>query len=113
MAVRRQGLGLFANEQARLHEREGRTGCATPADLEAVARRGAPTKESFGAFWERWLSRRKQYLEPGTWQAYERDGRLRFVPAPVSTALERVDVDHIRGSMDEWLEAMEAEELAP
>ncbi len=24
------------------------------------------TKETFGAFWERWLSRRKPYLEPGT-----------------------------------------------
>ena len=26
------------------------------------------TKETFGAFWERWLTRRKPYLEPGTWQ---------------------------------------------
>ena len=39
------------------------------------------TKETFGAFWKRWLSRRKPYLEPGTWRAYERDGRLRLMPA--------------------------------
>ena len=71
------------------------------------------TKETFGAFWERWLSRRKPYLEPGTWQAYERDGRLRLEPALGATVLGRLDVEHVRGLMDEWVEAMEAEELAP
>ena len=71
------------------------------------------TKETFGAFWERWLSRRKPYLEPGTWRAYERDGRLRLMPALGSTELGRLDVEHVRGLMDEWVEAMEAEDLAP
>ena len=71
------------------------------------------TKETFGAFWERWLDRRKPYLEDGTWQGYERDGRLRLVPALGSVPLGRLDVDHVRGLMDEWVEAMEADELAP
>ena len=39
------------------------------------------TKETFGVFWERWLNGRRPYLEPGSWQAYERDGRLRLLPA--------------------------------
>ncbi len=71
------------------------------------------TKETFGAFWSRWLDRRKPYLEEGTWGAYERDGRLRLVPALESVPLGRLDVEHVRELMDQWTEAMEAEELAP
>ena len=70
------------------------------------------TKETFGAFWSRWLDRRKPYLEDGTWQAYERDGRLRLVPGLGEVPLGRLDVEHVRGLMDEWVEAMEADELA-
>src|SRR5271165_1044085 len=36
------------------------------------------TKESFSTYWERWLARRKPYLEPSTWSAYEIDGRKRL-----------------------------------
>ncbi len=71
------------------------------------------TKETFGAFWSRWLDRRKPYLEEGTWGAYERDGRLRLMPALGSVPLGRLDVEHVRELMDQWTEAMEAEELAP
>ena len=71
------------------------------------------TKETFGAFWDRWLSRRRAYLEPGTWQAYERDGRLRLLPALGPVGLGRLDGEHVRGLMDEWVEAMEADGLAP
>jgi integrase len=70
------------------------------------------TKETFGAFWSRWLDRRKPYLEDGTWEAYERDGRLRLVPGLGEVPLGRLDVEHVRGLMDEWVEAMEANELA-
>jgi integrase len=70
------------------------------------------TKETFGAFWSRWLDRRKPYLEEGTWRAYERDGRLRLVPALDEVPLGRLDIEHVRGLMDEWVEAMEADELA-
>ena len=113
MAVRGQTFGWLADEQAQLYEREGRAGCPAPVGREAGARRGSPYQGNIGAFWERWLSRRKPYLESGTWQAYERDGRLRLIPALESTELGRLDVEHIRGLMDEWVEAMEAEELAP
>jgi integrase len=71
------------------------------------------TKETFGAFWSRWLDSRRPYLEAGTWAAYERDGRLRLVPALGAVPLGRLDVDHVRDLMDQWTEAMEAEELAP
>jgi integrase len=71
------------------------------------------TKETFGAFFERWLARRKPYVEQGTWSAYERDGRLRLLPGLESLPLGQLDVEHVRGLMDEWVEAMEAEELRP
>jgi integrase len=70
------------------------------------------TRETFGAFWARWLERRKPYLEPGTWDAYERDGRLRLLPALGSVALGKLDVEHVRGLLDELIEALEAEELS-
>ena len=71
------------------------------------------TKETFGAFWTRWLDRRKPYLEEGTWGAYERDGRLRLMPALESVALERLEVGHVHELMDRMTEAMDAEGLAP
>jgi integrase len=71
------------------------------------------TKEAFGGFWPRWLDRRKPYLEKGTWEAYERDGRLRLMPVLESVPLERIEVEHVRELMDQMTEAMEAEELAP
>ena len=39
------------------------------------------TKETFGGYWEKWLQRRRPYLEPGTWSGYEISGRKRLVPA--------------------------------
>jgi integrase len=71
------------------------------------------TRETFGAFFERWLARRKPYVEHGTWTAYERDGRLRLLPGLESVPLGQLDVEDVRGLMDEWVEAMEAEELRP
>jgi integrase len=71
------------------------------------------TKETFAAFWERWLASRKPYLEDGTWGAYERDGRLRLLPALGETPLGRLDVAAVREAMDRWIEAMKADELAP
>jgi integrase len=71
------------------------------------------TRETFAAYWQRWLNGRRAYLEPGTWQAYERDGRLRLLPALGDVALGRLSVDHMRDAMDGWIESMEAEEIAP
>ncbi|MGO9907481.1 MAG: hypothetical protein ACLP4R_08515 [Solirubrobacteraceae bacterium] len=39
------------------------------------------TKETFGAYWDRWLAQRRPYLEAGTWTGYETSGRKRLVPA--------------------------------
>ena len=71
------------------------------------------TKETFGGFWPRWLARRKPYLSEGTWKAYERDGRLRLMPALESLPLTRLGVDHVRDLVDELAESMEAGEIAP
>lgn len=50
--------------------------------VEQVERRElVHTAETFGAYWARWLQRRRPYLEPGTWGAYEIDGRKRLLPA--------------------------------
>jgi integrase len=82
--------------------------------LEKVERREViHTKETFGGFWPRWLDRRKPYLSPGSWEAYERDGRLRLLPALESIPLERLEVDHIRDLVDGLAESMEAGEIAP
>jgi hypothetical protein len=45
------------------------------------------TRESFGHFWDRWLTRRKPYLEPATWRGYEINGRKRLLPECVRTDL--------------------------
>jgi integrase len=71
------------------------------------------TKETFGDFFPRWLKRRRPYLSEGTWNAYERDGRLRLLPALESLALGRIEVDHVRDLVDELAESMEAGEIAP
>jgi integrase len=71
------------------------------------------TREAFGAWWSRWLERRKPYLEQGTWSAYERDGRLRLLPVLENLSLVHLDVERVRDLMDNWTEAMEADELAP
>jgi integrase len=71
------------------------------------------TRETFGAFWERWLAGRQPYLEPGTWHAYERDGRLRLLPALGSLPLGQVDADRLRALIHEWVEGIDAKKLAP
>jgi hypothetical protein len=53
------------------------------------------------------------YVEPGTWQAYERDGRLRLLPVLGELPLGRMGLEQVREAMDRWIEKMETEELAP
>lgn len=71
------------------------------------------TKETFGGYWARWLSRRRPYLEPGTWAGYEIDGRKRLVPAFGNRSLGELSVDDIRDFAAELAEAVDAGELAP
>lgn len=82
--------------------------------LERVERREiVHTKETFGEFFPRWLTRRKPYLEEGSWGAYERDGRIRLLPALESVPLGVMEVEHMRDLMDVMTEGMEAGEIAP
>ena len=70
------------------------------------------TTETFGRYWERWLARRRPYLEDGTWSGYEINGRKRLLPAFADTRLGALSVDDIRAFIAEQAEAVEAGELA-
>lgn len=70
------------------------------------------TRETFGAYWERWLARRRPYLETGTWSGYEIAGRKRLAPAFGSRSLGELSVDEIREFVAELAEEIEAGELA-
>jgi Phage integrase, N-terminal SAM-like domain len=70
------------------------------------------TRETFGGYWERWLARRRPYLEPGTWGGYEIAGRKRLVPAFGSRSLGELSIDDVREFVAELAEEVEAGELA-
>ncbi len=71
------------------------------------------TRLSFGEHWQRWLARRKPYLEPATWQGYEIDGRKRLLPAFASIPLGQLGVEPVRAWMEEQAEAVDAGERSP
>ena len=70
------------------------------------------TNETFGSWWETWLRRRKPYLEPNAWRAYDVDGRVRLLPELKDTRLDRLDIEQIRGWMEQQAEAVQAGEVA-
>jgi integrase len=70
------------------------------------------TKETFGTYWERWLARRRPYLEAGTWSGYEIAGRRRLVPAFGARSIGELSVDDIREFVAGLAEDVEAGELA-
>jgi hypothetical protein len=95
----------FTSERAardakrRLVEQVERARCATPSShLASTGSAG---------------SRRKPYLEPGTWRAYDVDGRKRLRPTFGLVPLGRLGVDHVRAWVEEMAEAVDAEEIAP
>jgi hypothetical protein len=65
-------------------------------------------KETFGGYWERWLSRRRPYLESGTRRGYEIAGRKRLLPAFGARSLGELSVDDIREFVAELAEDVEA-----
>jgi len=81
--------------------------------VEQVERREVVhTTETFGRHWERWLTRRRPYLEDGTWAGYEINGRKRLLPAFANTRLGALSVDDVRAFLAEQAEAVEAGEVA-
>ncbi|HWH10528.1 MAG TPA: tyrosine-type recombinase/integrase [Solirubrobacteraceae bacterium] len=70
------------------------------------------TKETFEQHWTRWLERRRPYLEPNTWRAYDVDGRMRLLPAFGSTPLGRIGVEDVRRLIAELAQAVEAGDVA-
>jgi hypothetical protein len=71
------------------------------------------TKETFGAYWQRWLARRRPYLEAGTWSGYETAGRKRLLPRFGACPLGELTADDIRDFVAELAEDVEAGELSP
>ena len=81
--------------------------------VEQVERREVVhTTETFGRYWERWIARRRPYLEDGTWSGYEINGRKRLLPAFADKRLGALSVENIRAFVAEQAEAVEAGELA-
>lgn len=65
------------------------------------------SRETFGAYWERYLVRRKPYLEEGTWRDYASHGRKRLVPQfgdVKLTALRAPDIE-------DWLVELASDEV--
>lgn len=71
------------------------------------------TDETFGSWWETWLRRRRPYLEPNAWRAYDVDGRIRLLPAFEDARLDKINVEQVRSWMEQQAEAVEAGETAP
>ena len=70
------------------------------------------TKETFGAYWDRWLAQRRPYLEAGTWTGYATSGRKRLVPALGHLSLGELTVERVRDFVADLAEAVEAGDLA-
>jgi integrase len=79
---------------------------------QAERREVVHTTETFGRYWERWIARRRPYLEDGTWSGYEINGRKRLLPAFADKRLGALSVENIRAFVAEQAEAVEAGELA-
>ena len=78
----------------------------------SAARSSTPPRPSFGRYWERWLARRRPYLEQGTWADYEVHGRKRLLPAFADKRLGALSFDDIRAFVADQAEAVEAGERA-
>lgn len=70
------------------------------------------TKETFGDYWERWLVRRRPYLERGTWCGYEVQGRKRLVPALGAYPLGQLSLGRVQEFTAELGEAVEGGRIA-
>jgi integrase len=71
------------------------------------------TKETFGAYWERWLTQRRPYLEAGTWTGYEVNGRKRLIPAFGQLPLGELSVERVRELVADLADAVEVGHIAP
>ena len=70
------------------------------------------SQRTFGNWWRTWLGRRKPYLEPNAWRAYDVDGRLRLLPAFERVLLDRLDIERVRGWMEDQASLVETGEVA-
>ena len=81
LALRLSPQRRHADLEVGLRQRE--SGSGRPQAIDRAGRGGEVrhTKETFGAYWDRWLAQRRPYLEAGTWTGYKTSGRKRLVPA--------------------------------
>ncbi|MDQ6730779.1 MAG: N-terminal phage integrase SAM-like domain-containing protein [Actinomycetota bacterium] len=70
------------------------------------------TKETFGAYWQRWLAQRRPCLEAGTWTGYEIHGRKRLLPALAHLTLAELTVERTHEIVADLADAVEAGDTA-
>jgi integrase len=109
--VSRRSDGSQTSKRGFTSATAARTACRRA--VERVDRRETlHTKETFGSWWEKWLRRRKPYLEPNAWRAYEVDGRKRLLPEFRDIKLDKLEIEQVTGWMEAQAERVEAEEIA-
>ena len=105
-----------ADEQAWLHPAKGPP--VTPAGVVVErVERGEPPMHTDPHLWRAGgragFARRKPYLEPNSWRAYDVDGRKRLLPEFKDIRLpDHLDVEHVREWMERQGEAVEAGRVA-
>ncbi len=81
--------------------------------LEQIDRGGLRhTDHTSGSWWETWLRRRKPYLEPNAWRAYDVDGRTRLLPEFEHVRLDQLNVEQVRRWMEMQADAVQAGDVA-
>jgi len=81
--------------------------------VEQVARGEASyTRETFAAYWDRWLHRRRRHLAAATLAAYAVDARTRLLPVLGETRLAAIETAHVRDLFEKLAEHVQAGEIA-
>jgi integrase len=112
VAVRRAAQRWHSDDQARFSLREGARDARRRLVEQIERGEVRHTKETFGRYWERWIERRRPYLEANTWRAYDVDGRMRLLPAFGAMPLRRIGVEDVRAMMAELADAVTAGQVA-
>jgi integrase len=81
--------------------------------VEQVSRGEANyTRETFAAYWNRWLHRRRRHLAAATVAAYAVDARTRLLPVLGETRVAAIEATHVRSLFEKLAEHVQAGEIA-
>jgi integrase len=110
---------VYRQSDGSLSSRRGftsRTAAATARrKLVESVERGEITvcRETFGAFWERFVAARRPYMTAGSHLDLVTHGRKRLVPILGTDPLAKLDEERVRAWLATMVELVEAGELAP